>query len=65
MSTDPNHMQNICEQSGLKLKLSELDITEDLLDTLAHDAILQTRLLQNNPRELSEADAFAIYQNVF
>lgn len=56
-----NHMQNICEQSGLKLKLSELDITEDLLDTLAHDAILQTRLLQNNPRELSEADALAIY----
>lgn len=60
-----NHMQNICEQSGLKLKLSELDITEDLLDTLAHDAILQTRLLQNNPRELSEADALAIYHAVF
>ena len=59
-----NHMQNICEQSGLKLKLSELDITEDLLDTLAHDAILQTRLLQNNPRELSEADALAIYHAV-
>lgn len=60
-----NHMQNICEQSGLKLKLSELDIAEDLLDTLAKDAMLQTRLLQNNPRELSEADALAIYHAVF
>ena len=60
-----NHMQNICAQSGLKLKLSELDIAEDLLDTLAHDAMLQTRLLQNNPRELSEADALAIYHAVF
>ncbi len=60
-----NHMQNICAQSGLKLKLSELDIAEDLLDTLAHDAMLQTRLLQNNQRELSEADALAIYHAVF
>lgn len=60
-----NHMQIICAQSGLKLKLSELDIAEDLLDTLAHDAMLQTRLLQNNPRELSEADALAIYHAVF
>ncbi|MCJ8146539.1 iron-containing alcohol dehydrogenase [Acinetobacter sp. A3.8] len=60
-----NHMQNICAQSGLKLKLSELDIAEDLLDTLAHDAMLQTRLLQNNPRELSETDALAIYHAVF
>ena len=58
-------MQIICAQSGLKLKLSELDIAEDLLDTLAHDAMLQTRLLQNNPRELSEADALAIYHAVF
>lgn len=59
------HMQTICAHSGLKLKLSELDIAEDLLDTLAHDAMLQTRLLQNNPRELSEADALAIYHAVF
>lgn len=59
------HMQTICAQSGLKLKLSELGIAEDLLATLAKDSMLQTRLLHNNPRELSEADAFAIYQAVF
>ncbi len=59
------HMQTICAHSGLKLKLSELGIAEDLLATLAKDSMLQTRLLHNNPRELSEADAFAIYQAVF
>jgi alcohol dehydrogenase len=29
---------------------------------MASDAMLQTRLLVNNPREVSEADALAIYQ---
>ena len=31
------------------------------LDRLADDAMLQTRLLGNNPRELTRADARAIY----
>ena len=44
------HMQTICAHSGLKLKLSELGIAEDLLATLAKDSMLQTRLLHNNPR---------------
>ena len=57
-------MQTICAHSGLKLKLSELSIAEDLLATLAKDAMFQTRLLQNNQRELSEADALAIYHAV-
>lgn len=46
---------------GLPAKLQELGITEPDLDVMAHDAMAQTRLLQNNPRDVTEADARAIY----
>ena len=32
---------------------------------MASDAMKQTRLLVNNPREVSEADAFDIYQSAW
>ena len=35
------------------------------LPRLAADAMLQTRLLVNNPREVLEADALAIYQQAY
>lgn len=47
---------------GLQRGLSEVGITADDLPLLARDAMNQTRLLVNNPREVSEADALAIYQ---
>ena len=46
---------------GLPARLRELNIGEEHLDTMAADAMAQTRLLQNNPRDVSEADARAIY----
>jgi len=46
---------------GLPAKLREIGIAEADLDVMAHDAMAQTRLLQNNPREVGEADARAIY----
>ncbi len=51
--------------STLPRRLSELSIPEAHLPVLAADAMKQTRLLVNNPRELGEADALAIYQAVF
>jgi alcohol dehydrogenase class IV len=39
-----------------------MKITEDWLPRLASDAMNQTRLLVNNPRPVSEADALAIYR---
>ena len=45
-----DHMQNHLDRSGLTLKLRDLDIDESSLPRLAQDAMLQTRLLQNNPR---------------
>ena len=60
-----DHMQNHLDRSGLVLKLKNLDVHESSLSTLAKDAMLQTRLLQNNPRELTEHDALTIYQAIY
>lgn len=60
-----DHMQRHLDQSGLTLKLSELNVKQDHLSTLADDAILQKRLLQNNPREMTHADALSIYQAIY
>lgn len=51
--------------SGLPSRLSQLNIPRQDLEMLARDAMLQTRLLINNPRELGHADALAIYQAVY
>ncbi|KXZ64452.1 iron-containing alcohol dehydrogenase [Acinetobacter venetianus] len=60
-----DHMQNHLDQSGLTLKLKALDVPEAKLPQLAKDTMLQTRLLQNNPREMTEQDAFNIYQAIY
>ena len=54
-------MQQIAQRSGIQTKLVQMGISENDLDRLADDAMLQTRLLGNNPRELTRADARAIY----
>lgn len=54
-------MQQIAKITGTETMLSQVGIRETDLDRLAADAMLQTRLLGNNPRELTQADARAIY----
>jgi len=58
-------MQNHLDKSGLILRLKDLNIPENMLEQLANDAMLQTRLLQNNPRDLSQHDAWKIYQAIY
>ena len=60
-----DHMERHVSQSGLSLKLNELGVQESDLEMLANDAMQQTRLLQNNPRALSYADALSIYQAIY
>lgn len=43
-------------------RLREMGIPETALERMAADAMLQTRLLVNNPRPVTEADALAIYR---
>jgi alcohol dehydrogenase len=54
-------MQQIATITGVQTTLQQVGITERDLDRLADDAMLQTRLLGNNPRELTREDARAIY----
>ncbi len=54
-------MQHIASATGIERTLQQVGITEADLDRLADDAMLQTRLLGNNPREVTRADARAIY----
>lgn len=60
-----DHIQRHLDGSGLTLKLRDLDVPEHMLETLAHDAMLQTRLLQNNPREMTYEHALKIYQAIY
>lgn len=49
-------------RSGLPTRLRDAGVPQDMLPTLARDAMQQQRLLVNNPREVNEAHALAIYQ---
>ncbi len=56
-------MQQIAHHTGIDTTLRQVGITEADLDRLADDAMLQTRLLGNNPREMTRAHARAIYRD--
>jgi len=47
---------------GLQPRLRDVGIGEEHLSGMARDAMKQTRLLVNNPRIVSEADALSIYK---
>ena len=50
---------------GLPTTLRQMNIPEPDLPMLAEEAMLQQRLLINNPREVSFDDALSIYQQAF
>lgn len=54
-------MQQTAKITGIETTLRQVGIQESDLDRLASEAMLQTRLLGNNPRTLTQADARAIY----
>ncbi|RMH83437.1 iron-containing alcohol dehydrogenase [Pseudomonas sp. AOB-7] len=53
------------QRSGLPTRLRDAGVSEAMLPTLAADAMLQQRLLVNNPREMNEQQALAIYQAAY
>ena len=58
-------MENLSKRLGLPQKLREVDIPKNACEKMASDAMKQTRLLVNNPREVTEKDAFNIYQSAW
>ena len=58
-------LEKLIDDVNLPKKLREMNVPEKDLPMLAADVMLQQRLLVNNPREVTEADALAIYQDVY
>lgn len=54
-------MQQFATLTGLPRTLGQVGITAGDLDLLADDAMKQTRLLGNNPRQVTRQDAHTIY----
>ena len=61
-----NHFIDLIENLSKKLKLPyrlrDLGIPEEACNSMAKEAMKQTRLLVNNPRKIEESDAFNIYK---
>lgn len=58
-------LEDIAEATRIPRTLREVGVKESDLARMASDAMLQTRLLGNNPRPVTEADALAIYTAAF
>jgi len=59
------HIESMIVATAIPRTLREVGVKQDDIARMASDAMLQTRLLVNNPREVKEADAFAIYSAAF
>ena len=57
-----DYLGSLASELGLPKRLAEVGITANDIVQLASDAMLQTRLLQNSPREITLADATALYR---
>ncbi|MDP4268615.1 MAG: iron-containing alcohol dehydrogenase, partial [Bacteroidota bacterium] len=57
-------IEAISKACGIPQHLTEIGITEDVLSELADIAMNVTRLLKNNPREVTKEDAIAIYKKL-
>ncbi|MCK0069731.1 iron-containing alcohol dehydrogenase [Kordiimonas laminariae] len=55
-------LDDIAEAVGIERRLRDVRIPESAIEGLAEDAMKQTRLLVNNPREVTLSDARAIYE---
>ncbi|MHB2209123.1 iron-containing alcohol dehydrogenase [Methylobacterium sp. CM6257] len=54
-------LEAICRDCKVPASLAEVGVVRQDLERMATDAMKQTRLLVNNPREVTYDDAFAIY----
>ncbi|MGH7953545.1 MAG: iron-containing alcohol dehydrogenase, partial [Limisphaerales bacterium] len=58
-------LAKLSRDCGVPQKLSELKIPRDAIPSMAKAAIQVQRLLKNNPRLVTEADAIKIYEAIF
>ncbi len=69
METAQDHSKHLGEfvrrqrrSAGLSLRLRDVGVRREHLDTLAREAMKQERLLVNNPCPITEADARRLYE---
>jgi alcohol dehydrogenase len=60
-----DYFLTLAEDLGLQTSLRQMNIPEHDLSQLAEEAMLQQRLLINNPRDVSYDDALMIYQQAY
>lgn len=65
MESLPDYFEALVDRLEMPSTLRELNVPEDSLPMLARDAMLQQRLLVNNPRKLNEQDALQIYETAY
>jgi alcohol dehydrogenase len=58
-------IKELIRDCGIPATLSEVGVPEDAISQMAKDALKIQRLLKNNPREITEEDAVAIYKAAF
>ena len=58
-------MQRLLDNSGAPRRLRDVGVTDNSLALLAADAMQHTRLLVNNPVDVTETDALALYREAF
>jgi alcohol dehydrogenase class IV len=58
------YMGNLAKELCLTSRLRDVGISESDLEMLTVDAMKQTRLLGNNPRDMTYEDVLAIYQEI-
>lgn len=56
------YVEQLARDTGIERTLREVGVAQTDLSRLAQESMKQTRLLGNNPRELTEADALSIYE---
>ena len=55
-------IETLSRDVGTARRMREFGVTEDDLPRMARAAMDVQRLLKNNPRDIAEEDALAIYQ---
>jgi alcohol dehydrogenase class IV len=55
-------LRDASTRAGMPQRLRDVGVARDDLDRLAADAMLQTRLLRNNPCPIEEPDARRLYE---
>ena len=60
-----DRLENLLSLLNIPSKLRDLDIPKEACVKMAKESMKQTRLLVNNPREVTEEDAFNIYNSAW